>query len=1451
MSKLPELTGLVPGTPRTPLPRTPLQRPFSPPGPADTPDLPRSLLGGLKQQLRKATQPPSFSKFRRDREREQQAARVYDPRRGIMQEVLTLSQTWSHGEPSGTADEESIHESSTLTPRPPARLSGRVLEARKKMEQVAGKQISEFAKIAERERIKQDYWHDFSELGSAKKVLSEFEEWQRLLHETKPTPRASADVSALSTTAPPSTSVKAEEDDWRNAPLGFTKLTPREINVSNYAKTCRETYCVPLGPRGMPVKPPSADKKALAANAHAPLAPQQLDSEVLDYQGWGIGSWRLDMFCNATGSSSSSCRHVNLSGNRIEDKSIPLLCAKLLPRVEILDLSSNTLGPESMKFMASGFTQIGRAPLMQLNLQGNLLGNPRSYTLADVPKSEVCAFIQALSDHCPQLTALSLAQNQLGRTGSELGHTIGRAVTSLRKLAALDLHWNCFHGAGAYQLIEGIMDNALNSGKLSRVDLSWNRLGNHHRSGGKAVVPAKALAEVFETNSTLFHLDISYNNIGSEDCALLAESLQKNSTLFGLHVAGNAASVDDFGNLVPYYPNVAWNSDAVPSEPTRITDLDITEVPDVESLVAFPINGESGSGRRFLRDCAFKRIGFSSTALKPEGKPLAARQVKEKSRGPKTPRKNDHHGHQSSKEMLAEQPLDYLSLRVQQCWICDRWQAQQIVWTPGISGSLPANEVKSVLVFVSADNFRLATRLEPRTNEVVWVCERMVPPSSSRILAFFQVNGHFEVAEDFPVRKLKQKVKKPLQEPKDEETEQQDFEVEYVNELRLQEYAVDNKPLVITEGSSQAGKVEVRPRKNEDKSGKANAEAKKEWKKEFSVLGSWGVATDAHLEMMLHQDLRLARSSSMPQAELESVKRALWPVYEALIATYRLYSIWGRDDHVFGIRLASLGKLLKVTEVHDRHFAAADLTSVAFQAHAVDKKLAKEIMIHSQRLLIRYQFVDTLLRIAEAKFLRSGLFKEVDEAVRQLLQHMAPVLEERLSSDQYFRQLVMREEVDSVLGSSLGLLRSVFSKFASLTAEHSKQQLMSLSDFYTLLEDADSFDSNFLHRQGALAFSLGTSWAVNETTSERFMRMDFVEFLMGICATVYMREHFHEEDLAELLSDYIADHLTPLVESRQSGKQTTLSATVAGLFKLADGDRKGFLTLAEFQNMVQDRNVELLVGRKIVKLEMAKLFDDIDADKGGTLSLEEVADGLKSLRKVTLHGTRLRQFLTEACNATASEKDGSLKPCEAVELVVQSTVKRKLMRAGIVPAHLIPIFMDMFEVTPLVGNQLESLLNELMFNLDDIDANTLTHFKRMVGGEVSMVIPPRTDAFISKVLQLATPRPIPRWKILATLLFKEADTDHSGGLSIDEFRQVLHVERLKAYCSELGFDIASVEQLFQMLDEDNSGDVSEEEFLLGVEELVAVTHGGLLTDEKAFLLAKNIREKSKVAFVSK
>ncbi|CAK9038705.1 Hypothetical protein (Fragment) [Durusdinium trenchii] len=122
----------------------------------------------------------------------------------------------------------------------------------------------------------------------------------------------------------------------------------------------------------------------------------------------------------------------------------------------------------------------------------------------------------------------------------------------------LSLHGNALNSLGGAQLFEGLATNARQDGQLSDLDVAWNHLDASPSVSAPSAAAALALAEVLRISVTgttrdlgrteatgpavtLYHLDLSYNNLGPTSCEIIAEGLRDNHFLYGLHMVGNAA----------------------------------------------------------------------------------------------------------------------------------------------------------------------------------------------------------------------------------------------------------------------------------------------------------------------------------------------------------------------------------------------------------------------------------------------------------------------------------------------------------------------------------------------------------------------------------------------------------------------------------------------------------------------------------------------------------------------------------------------------------------------------------------------------------------------------------------------------------------------------------------------------------------------------------------------
>ena len=141
------------------------------------------------------------------------------------------------------------------------------------------------------------------------------------------------------------------------------------------------------------------------------------------------------------------------------------------------------------------------------------------------------------------LKKLWLNNNLISDKGAK---AIKRAFTETSNLVELYLGWNNISGTGGKAIAKLLIQDV----KLKVLDLSWNNLGKNNKSKkSKPKSLGDIWGEALVINTTLIHLDLSFNMIEVRDSKVISEKLRSNHSLYGMHFKGNAGRIDSLGFL--------------------------------------------------------------------------------------------------------------------------------------------------------------------------------------------------------------------------------------------------------------------------------------------------------------------------------------------------------------------------------------------------------------------------------------------------------------------------------------------------------------------------------------------------------------------------------------------------------------------------------------------------------------------------------------------------------------------------------------------------------------------------------------------------------------------------------------------------------------------------------------------------------------------------------------
>jgi hypothetical protein len=800
-----------------------------------------------------------------------------------------------------------------------------------------------------------------------------------------------------------------------------------------------------------------------------------LRDEVFDLNDRSLGDAQLEaLLCDSALIPAGKVRCWRLPGARISSVGAAALGSAMQYGVRIIDLSRNELGTNGVEAIRGLMAGYRLTSLRSLNLSANGLRS-----------DAVAALCQALDD-CQLLLRLELNHNEL-REGSSLGGLLAGHV-SLTRLA---LHGNNLSGMGGADLFRGAVANSRVGGRLADIDVAWNGLSND----AGAMECGTVVAELLRESSTLYHLDLSYNGLKEDCCGVIADALRDNHQLYGLHMVGNAVTMDANGFL-----------QALPS-PEQITaspQPGTFHVGDPRSGVSQRVGSKhqpqphvsicdnSGKGGA----AAARDVTFSDTDIL---------------------RDRDHLEEQST------------------CWACEGWECLEFEWCVQDNEVHPSDDVWA---FTSLDSFKFGLQLNREPGGSRFTGARMVPPNK-QILVVYQVGTSLLTAPNAVVQSLDAPAAIKLRPTVVNVTDGAELvppcPVCYISEAgiaapsktrpRLQPNGLAGTRVVIIGGPD--GPVQM-PRVTE-----TEFRARIERVRPKSLLQVFKRVTPSVLQEAFRLDWSLVKKGRLvPESEDVSVGCLLEAAYGRILALYRQLSaidIFGSS--AFGVTSLEAGSFaVEIGLVDGQVTKLSDIDRFFIAANVIQMEQRKSLVVRNDRGLVRYQFLELLLRIADHHFSHSSDVSKFEDAVRSLLEHLWEASERRLRELDAFFSYLHTDDVDDVYRKHLPSLETVYHRVSVRARRAGHGCFICHADFQTLLEQIGAYDSEFQQRYSCVAFRMGMVTQADEYHSSRFQEMGFLEFLHALGAVVFFRSGLRagscSQDFATLIDDFFSKHLT-------------------------------------------------------------------------------------------------------------------------------------------------------------------------------------------------------------------------------------------------------------------------------------------------------------------------------------
>jgi len=281
-----------------------------------------------------------------------------------------------------------------------------------------------------------------------------------------------------------------------------------------------------------------------------------------------------------------------------------------------------------------------------------------------------------------------------------------------------------------------------------------------------------------------------------------------------------------------------------------------------------------------------------------------------------------------------------------------------------------------------------------------------------------------------------------------------------------------------------------------------------DWKRENATLLG---------QCMLNDFNRTKCTKIIDENQVPAVLEVLEQHYRKFMAIYRRVSavdISGETE--LGVTQLQTGEVVVEAKLAgDSITKIADVDRFFIAAKVKDKEAKHEIVVVNEKSLVRYEFLELIVRVAHQRFLKGGAVSTMPEAVNMAFQCLEEQGKKQVSFLDNFLYYFHCDDVDDVFKKHMATLQEVYKKNSGSLTKPGKPKSMALLEWQRLLEVLEVYDDGFQARHSAIAFRLGMMTQRDETGSSRFQEMTFLEFLHALGAAFFMRKDFTERTFAQ------------------------------------------------------------------------------------------------------------------------------------------------------------------------------------------------------------------------------------------------------------------------------------------------------------------------------------------------
>eukprot|EP00357_Protocruzia_adherens_P001184 CAMPEP_0115016550 /NCGR_PEP_ID=MMETSP0216-20121206/27513_1 /TAXON_ID=223996 /ORGANISM="Protocruzia adherens, Strain Boccale" /LENGTH=922 /DNA_ID=CAMNT_0002387047 /DNA_START=323 /DNA_END=3091 /DNA_ORIENTATION=+ len=268
------------------------------------------------------------------------------------------------------------------------------------------------------------------------------------------------------------------------------------------------------------------------------------------------------------------------------------------------------------------------------------------------------------------------------------------------------------------------------------------------------------------------------------------------------------------------------------------------------------------------------------------------------------------------------------------------------------------------------------------------------------------------------------------------------------------------------------------------------------WSVERSIFKGYKPDSQSLLNRCFEVDWNCSRIPRLIKdaEQCEAVKEIFRENYRVIREVYKVLAACNVQGLTFAVTLNTFTEFCNSTGIIDgRAMQLADVDFNFISTNSAANGITDSR--NPKRALIRYQMMEILARLAMDKYIMKGNCQSFPTAVRKLLKDSVLKKYGDLDSHNFRVEKLWNEECDIVFRCWEPVLRSLYNTYCGKHSLPGEKKWMSIEEFSELIQATGLSDEEIALRDVDISFNLAMMTQIDELTSDRFKQMQWLEFL--------------------------------------------------------------------------------------------------------------------------------------------------------------------------------------------------------------------------------------------------------------------------------------------------------------------------------------------------------------------